>query len=288
MSIKKPSFNKDSQISCGNLFLDLSEPKVMGILNLTDDSFYDGGKYNKLDKYLFRAAEMIESGAQIIDVGAASTRPGAGLIKEAEEWEVLQKPLYDLRMNFPQTILSVDTYNAMQVPKCADIGVNIINDISGGLWDDRMFSQIASFKMAYILMHIQGQPDNMQNAPFYNSVNKDVEDYFKERIAILNELNFHNIILDPGFGFGKTIEHNYQLLSGLKKFSGLNYPVLAGLSRKSMVFNVLNTSADESLNGTTVLNTLALGNGAKILRVHDVKEALEAIELFREYEKINI
>jgi len=285
MSIEKPSFDKDSEISCGDLSLNLQTPKVMGILNLTDDSFYDGGKYNKSDKYLFRAAEMIEAGAHIIDVGAASTRPGAGLIKESEEWEILQNPLYNLRLNFPQTIISVDTYNAMQVPKCADIGVNIINDISGGSWDDRMYLQIASFKMAYIMMHIQGQPDNMQNAPFYKSVNEEVVNYFKERIAILNDLNFYNIILDPGFGFGKTMAHNYQLLAKLNDLTALNYPVLAGLSRKSMVFKVLNISAEESLNGTTVLNTLALGNGAKILRVHDVEEAIETIELFMQYYK---
>lgn len=283
MSIKKTSVNKKNEIYCGGKLLSLEVPKVMGILNLTDDSFYDGGKYNKSDKYLYRAAEMIEEGAHIIDVGATSSRPGAKLIKAQEEWDILQEPLYHLRKNFPQMIISVDTYNAPQIKRCADSGVNIINDISGGSWDERMFEEIAKQDMAYVLMHIKGQPDTMQNVPDYKSVFNEVYDYFKDRIEELESLGFSNIILDPGFGFGKTVEHNYQLLSGLGGFLELDYPILAGLSRKSMVFKVLDNTADDSLNGTTVLNTLALQNGAQILRVHDVKEANETIKLVLQY-----
>jgi len=283
MHIKKTSVNKKRVISCGDKILNLEEARIMGILNLTDDSFYDGGKYNNADKYIARAAELIECGAHIIDIGAASTRPGAKLISDKEEWEVLQKPLDEIRKHFPDIIISVDTYNASQIRKCADAGVNIINDISGGSWDENMFTEISKYQMAYVLMHIKGQPDNMQKAPVYHSVTNEVQAYFKSKIDELEALGFSNIILDPGFGFGKDIEHNYELLANLKELTTLDYPVLVGLSRKSMVFKVLNNTAKESLNGTTVLNTLALQNGAQILRVHDVKEASETIKLFGYY-----
>jgi len=285
MSEKSTSFYKNKKISCGDQLLDLNEPKIMGILNLTEDSFFDGGKHNKGEKYLYRAAEMIEAGVDIIDIGAASTRPGAKLINENDEWEILQNPIRNLKRNFPNILLSVDTYNAKQVKKCAHSGVNIINDISGGSWDDRMFQEISEQSMAYVLMHIQGQPDNMQNSPSYHSVIDEVSLYFKEKTEELKQLNFQQIILDPGFGFGKTIEHNYKLLAQMKQFESLGFPLLAGLSRKSMVFKVLNNTPEESLNGTSVLNTLALQNGASILRVHDVKEANETIQLFSRYKR---
>jgi len=276
---------KYSEIQCGELVLNLDLPKVMGIINLTDDSFYDGGKYNKSNMYLHRAAEMIDAGATIIDVGAASTRPGAKLIKEHDEWQILQKPLYELRKNFPHILISVDTYNASQVQKCADTGVNIINDISGASWDDNMLQEIAGHSLAYILMHIQGTPETMQKEPSYVSVVDEVMAYFSIRIKKLNDLGFDKIILDPGFGFGKKIGHNYRLLANLHKFKDLGYPILAGLSRKSMIFRALETQANNALNGTTVLNTLALQHGASILRVHDVREAFETIQLFLLYKE---
>jgi len=285
MSENSTSFYKNKEISCGDQLLKLDEPKIMGIINLTNDSFFDGGKYNTGEKYLFKAAEMIEAGAHIIDVGAASTRPGAKLIKEKEEWEILQKPLQSLKRNFPNVLISVDTYNSNQVKKCAHLGVNIINDISGGSWDDRMFQEVSQYTMAYVLMHIQGQPDNMQESPKYHSVVKDLIHYFKSKIEEFKELNFHQIILDPGFGFGKTTRHNYELLAKLSQFANLKYPILAGLSRKSMIFKVLKNSPAESLNGTSVLNAFALQNGAQILRVHDVKQAYETIALFLQYKE---
>lgn len=278
-------FYKNKSLKCGDKELDLADPKIMGIINLTKDSFFDGGKYNGGNKYLYRAAEMVEAGANIIDIGAASTRPGAKMIKELDEWDILENPIEQIKKNFPHIFISVDTYNAGQVKRCADAGVNIINDISGGSWDERMFQEVAKYNMAYIMMHIQGNPETMQNNPKYGSVTLEVLEYFKERIKILEDLGFHQIIIDPGFGFGKTIEHNFQLLAHLKEFEKLNYPILAGMSRKSMIFKTLNTSPEESLNGTSVLNTLALQNGSHILRVHDIKEAFETIALFSQYKE---
>ncbi len=283
MSNRSTSFYKNNEMPCGDQVLNLTEPKIMGILNLTKDSFFDGGRYNNGEKYLFKAAEMIEAGAHIIDVGAVSTRPGAKFVRAKDEWDILQKPLQGLKRNFPHILISVDTYNAEQVRKCAHLGVHIINDISGGSWDDQMYREISKHTMAYIMMHIQGTPENMQQSPTYTSVVDEILTYFKEKIEVLHDLNFHQIILDPGFGFGKTLKHNYQLLAQMKQFEKLGYPLLAGLSRKSMIFKILNSTPEESLNGTTVLNTLALQNRAQILRVHDVKEAFETIELFSQY-----
>jgi len=277
--------NQSQEMVCGDGVLNLDLPKIMGILNLTEDSFYDGGQFNKGEAFLHRAAKMIEQGVSIIDVGAASTRPGAPLINEKDEWEILQYPLSQLKKNFPHILLSVDTYNAAQVKKCADLGVNIINDISGGSWGEEMFQEVAQQNMAYVMMHIHGKPENMQDNPVYNSVENEVAAYFKLRIEKLHSLGFHRIILDPGFGFGKKMGHNYRLLSKLNDLSQLGYPILVGLSRKSMIFRALNISPKEALNGTTVLHTLALQNGAKILRVHDVKEAYETIQLFSLYKE---
>jgi len=285
MSDRSTAVNKKIEIPCGDQVLSLDKPKIMGILNLTEDSFFDGGKHNRGDKYLYKAAEMIEAGADIIDVGAASTRPGSKLVNPIDEWDILEKPLQNLKRNFPNILISVDTYNSSQVKKCAHLGVHIINDISGGSWDDKMFHEISNHSMAYILMHIQGQPENMQKSPSYHSVVGDVLDYFSEKLVALEALGFYQTILDPGFGFGKTVKHNYQILAQLTQFKNLGYPVLAGLSRKSMIFKILNKSPEEALNGTSVLNTLALQNGAQILRVHDVKEAFETIELFSQYKE---
>ncbi len=273
------------EIYCGDLLLSFDKPKVMGILNLTDDSFYDGGRYNKGEKYIFRAAKMIEEGVDIIDIGAASTRPGATYLDAKTEWEILQIPIQKLRSKFPEVLLSVDTYNAQQINKCADSGVNIINDISGGSWDEKMHIEISKYEMAYVMMHIQGNPTNMQKAPSYNSLIDEMMTYFKIGIEKLEHLGFNKIILDPGFGFGKTMEHNYEILAQLFRFSKLHYPILAGLSRKSMIFRALGITPNKSLNGTAVLNTFALQNGAAIIRVHDVKQANETIKLVLKYKE---
>lgn len=282
MSVKSTSF---SEIQCGNLVLSLKRPQIMGIINLTMDSFFDGASYLKEEDYLKRAESLIEEGSTILDIGAASSRPGANMIKEQEEWQMLENPLKRLRKEFPDVIISVDTYHSTQIKRCADLGINMINDISGGSWDQEMFIEIAKFNMAYVMMHIQGTPLNMQNAPEYSSVIEEVSYYFKERIKKLEDLNFTQIIIDPGFGFGKSMEHNYQILAKLDSFSQLGYPVLAGLSRKSMIFKALDISPQEALNGSTALHMLALQNGAQILRVHDAKEANETISLFSEYKK---
>ncbi len=268
------------QILCNHLTLDLSTPKVMGIINLTPDSFYDGGKYLREKAWMARAAQLIEEGAQILDIGAASTRPGSALIGSDDEWKILENPIRQLRKIYPRILISVDTYNAGLVSLCADLGVNIINDISGGSWDKQMFAQGAKSPMAYVMMHIQGQPANMQQNPQYENVMDELKDYFKVRLEQLRQLDFHKIIIDPGFGFGKTLEHNYEILARMNELNELGFPVLAGLSRKSMIFRPLNITPEQSLNGTTALNMLALQQGANILRVHDVKEAVETIRLF--------
>lgn len=273
---------------CNHLNLDLSFPQVMGIINLTPDSFFDGGQYQKEEDYLERAEQLIDEGATILDIGAASTKPGSYLIDEQEEWKILEKPIQQIRMRYPQILISIDTYNAGQVRKCAELGVNIINDISGGSWDKNMLLEISQFDMAYVMMHIQGKPENMQKSPQYENLIEEVQGYFKIRIEKLQKLGFENIILDPGFGFGKTLEHNYELLAKMNELNELGFPLLAGLSRKSMISRALDITPQESLNGTTALNMLALQNGAKILRVHDVKEASETIRLYSLYkENIN-
>ena len=282
MSENNSSFSK---FQCGDLRINLESPQLMGILNLTDDSFFDGGRYNKGDGFLSRAEKLVEEGCSIIDIGAASTRPGAELIDEQEEWRILEKPLQVLRKKYPSILLSVDTYNAGQVKKCSDLGVNIINDISGGSWDEKMYNEVVRYQMAYVLMHIKGEPKTMQSQTAYSSVIDEVKNYFEEGIKKLNEFDFKNIILDPGFGFAKTLAQNYELLAKMSQLEVLGYPVLTGLSRKSMIFRALEISPQEALNGTTALNMLALQNGAKILRVHDAKEARETIQLFSLYKE---
>jgi dihydropteroate synthase len=272
------------QLESGDRVLDLSKPKIMGIINLTPDSFYDAGNALKNKEYMKLAEKMIEEGADIIDIGAVSTRPGAATIDEEEELKRLEEPLKDIIRNFPETFLSVDTWRSGIARKAIEAGAHLINDISGGTFDENMFHLIAEFKVPYVLMHIQGTPQTMQICPVYNDVVRELYLFFETRLKLLKDLDvMNNIILDPGFGFGKTIEHNYRLLHGLKTFSGLGFPLLAGVSRKSMITKVLKESPKHALNGTTVIHTIALLNGANILRVHDVKEAKETIRLFLEY-----
>ncbi len=260
--------------------LDLSQPVVMGILNLTPDSFYDGGKYNDADRALLRADKMIGEGASIIDVGAVSTRPFAKETGEEEEWARLKKVLKALRKAFPGIIISVDTFRASVAKNAAREGADMINDISGGVFDDKMLETVARLQLPYVLMHIRGTPATMQQNPEYQDVVSEINAFFRRQLDKLTALGVAgNIILDPGFGFGKSVAHNYEILRRLDEFRQHGFPLLAGLSRKSMINKILNIDPDEALNGTTVLNTVALMKGAKILRVHDVKCAVEAVRL---------
>ena len=264
--------------------LDLSQPRVMGILNLTPDSFYDGGRYNLADSAVQRAAQLLEEGASILDIGALSTRPNAKEVCEYEEWERLREILPLIRKEFPDILISVDTYRSGIAEKAVTEGADIINDISGGRFDNNMAAKIAEIKVPYIIMHIQGTPQTMQKNPKYENVLAGVDRFLKDQIAKLKSYGVDkNLILDPGFGFGKTVDHNFQLLHGIRKLKENGFPILAGLSRKSMINKVLGTKPENALNGTTALHMLALQNGADILRVHDVKPAVETVKLYLKY-----
>jgi len=285
MKNKNSIFNKKQFINCQGKLVDLSTPLVMGILNITPDSFYDGGK-NIEEKNIFSNTEkMISEGAAIIDVGAVSTKPGAKEISEKEELQRLFPLLEKLIKSFPKTIFSVDTFRSVVAEKAIDCGVSIINDISAGGFDKKMFDVIAKNNVPYIIMHIKGTPQNMQVNPTYDDVVKEIIFYFSEKVNILKSLGVNDIIIDPGFGFGKTVEHNYEILNNLDLFNVFGLPVMVGLSRKSMINKVLNIKPEEALNGTTILNTLALDRGANILRVHDVKEAVEAVKIYKQLRK---
>ena len=272
-------FYKKYTLDCGGKMLTLSDPAVMGILNITPDSFYDGGKYDEEKKLLEHARKMIEEGAAIIDVGAYSTRPGAGEISEEEELKRLIPAIQLIRKEFPEIIISADTFRSSVAIRAVSEGAGIINDISGGSLDLKMFETVATLQVPYVLMHMKGTPQTMQDNPIYENVTREVKNYFSEKIKTLGELGVKQIIIDPGFGFGKTMEHNYQLLKNMEEFHSFHLPLLAGFSRKSMINQLLHTQPTDALNGTTVLNTIALSKGANILRVHDVKEAKEAITI---------
>jgi len=258
----------------------------MGILNLTPDSFYDGGKYKSGADILLHVEQMINEGVDIIDIGAVSTRPGANEINDNEELNRLLPAFENIITAFPEIIISIDTFRSEVARKLIDAGAHIINDISGGTFDHKMFELIAEIKVPYILMHIQGTPENMQENPVYQNVTLEVMDFFRTQLSKLEKLGVKdNIILDPGFGFGKTVYNNYQLLKDLDQFKQLRHPVMAGVSRKSMINKVLGTKPESALNGTTALHTIALLNGANILRVHDVKEAKEVVMLLETYRK---
>lgn len=251
----------------------------MGILNITPDSFYDGGKYKNELEILTQTEKMLHEGATFIDVGAYSSRPGAAHISEKEELSRIL-PVIDLLVkNFPEIILSVDTFRSEIAQKTIENGAAIINDISGGKMDENMFQTVADLQVPYILMHMLGTPQNMQQNPVYEDVTIDIITFFSKQIYKLHQLKVNDIIIDVGFGFGKTMKDNYVLLSNLSLFKQLDVPILAGISRKSMLYKPLKIAAKEALNATTVANTIALLNGASILRVHDVKEAVEAIKI---------
>lgn len=262
------------------MMLDLSSPVVMGILNLTPDSFHDGGKYLHPDAQLRRVEQMVVEGAAIIDLGAISTRPGARQVCEDTELDRLIPAIKAIRHHFPEVIISVDTYRAFVAEAAVAHGANIINDIFGGRYEPEMISTIAKLNVPYIIMHMKGTPENMQDNPVYSDVTAEVLYFFEHQIARCKEHGIRQVIIDPGFGFGKTMAHNFTLLSHLDEFTSLGHPVMVGLSRKSMITKFLQIKTEEALNGTTALNTIALTKGADILRVHDVKEAFEAIRLF--------
>lgn len=272
---------KNLEISFGNKILNFQKPKVMGILNLTPDSFYDGGRYNKKEKINLRIEQMISQGVDIIDIGAYSTRPGAAIISVEQEIDRLLPTLQYIVKQYPNKAISIDSFRS-EVIEClfCEVGDFIVNDISGGTMDEAMYESVAKLNLPYILMHIQGTPSNMQDNPQYDNVVTSIYDFFEQKIELLQSLSCDKLILDPGFGFGKSIAHNYEILSSLKKFTEFGFPVMSALSRKSMIYKVLGTDAQSCLNGTTALNMVSLINGASLLRVHDVKEAVEAVSLF--------
>ena len=260
--------------------IDLSRPVVMGILNITPDSFFDGGKYETEREIIERCEKITAEGAAIIDLGAYSSRPGAVEVTADDEWRRVENALIIIRKSFPDAYLSLDTFRSQIAKKAVEeYGVDIINDIYGGEADDRMFETVGKLKVPYILMHMQGTPQTMQVNPQYKDVVAEISLFFSKKVNQLHSYGVNDIILDPGFGFGKALQHNYTILARLKEFKLHNLPLCVGVSRKSMIHKLLDITADDSLNGTTVTNTVALINGANILRVHDVKEAVESINL---------
>ena len=274
------------QIKINNRLFDFSEPRVMGIVNVTPDSFYSASRFQK-EKFIIQAVEkMLSAGAFMIDLGAYSTRPGATQISVDEENERLKYALNIIIKRFPELLISVDTFRAPVARYVVrEFGVGMINDIGGGTLDAEMFETIADLQVAYVLMHMRGTPQNMQDLTEYENVTSEVLSFLQKRIAQLHLLGVNDIIADPGFGFAKTIEQNFRLLRELNYLKALNVPLLTGLSRKSMIYKTLESDASNALNGTTALHMLALNNGAKILRVHDVKEAVEAVKLYSMYVK---
>jgi dihydropteroate synthase len=265
--------------------LDFSTSQVMGIINVTPDSFYDGGTNSTNDAVILTAEKHLKEGATILDIGGLSSRPGAQLISEEEELSRVIPALQLILKYFPSALISIDTFRGKVAEEALSNGASIINDISAGRFDESIVEVVAKRKCPYIIMHMQGIPQNMQQNPSYENVVKEVKTFFEERVDFMNRQGVTNLILDVGFGFGKTLAHNYQLLNCLKEFKAFGYPILAGVSRKSMLTKLLEITTEQSLNATTVANTLALVNGANILRVHDVKEAVEAVRIYNATKK---
>jgi dihydropteroate synthase len=264
--------------------IDLTTPKVMGILNVTPNSFYDGGMYKSNSEMLTKVGKMLNEGATFIDVGAYSSKPSAEYVSEEEELQRII-PIINLILEYyPDALLSVDTFRSEVAKVCIENGAAIINDISAGNLDDKMLETIAKHNVPYIMMHMRGTPETMQKMTSYENIIKEMLFYFSEKVANARSYGINDLIIDPGFGFAKTLDQNFEVLQKMELFEILELPLLAGFSRKSMIYKTLNTSAGEALNGTTVLNSIALTKGAKILRVHDVKEAVECVSLFN---KIN-
>ncbi len=278
---KDTFFRKKETINAGGKLIDLSVPKVMGIINLTPDSFYAGSRKQGVADALQQAGKMLAEGADFLDIGAYSSRPGADDISVQEETDRLLPVVEAIVAAHPEAIISIDTFRSNVAEAAIKAGAHIINDISGGQLDENMFSTVAKLKVPYILMHMKGTPQNMNQLAHYDNVFIEVLDYFASRYHQLKQLGVHDVIIDPGFGFAKEQQHSYALMNRLEEFGVLQLPVLVGISRKRMIYKVTGGTAEDALNGTTALNAIALTKGANILRVHDVKEAVETVKIFR-------
>ena len=275
-------------LNCKGKIISLEKPLIMGIINATPDSFFEGHLHISQEKILEKVEKMVQEGADMIDIGGQSTRPGSKRVSLEDEIQRVIPYINFVHKNFPDTIISVDTYYSKVASLAVDSGASIVNDISSGNFDREMIPTVGKMKVPYICMHMQGTPETMQENPVYQNVTNEVINFFIKKTDECKKANIKDIIIDPGFGFGKTIPHNFKLLKDLQALKILNLPILAGLSRKGMIYKTLGTSAESALNGTTVLNTLALNNGASILRVHDVKEAKETITLFEQYKNATL
>ena len=267
-------------LNCKGRLLVIDKPLVMGIINATPDSFYSGSRFNEVDQILSIAERMLADGADILDIGGQSTRPGSEQISAEEEIKRVIPAIEIITKRFPETFISIDTYYSKVVKEAVDAGASIVNDISAGSIDNKMFETVANLKVPYVLMHMKGTPQNMQQNAVYENVTREVLDFFIAKTSELKPAGITDVIIDPGFGFAKNIEQNFELLKNLSVFKILDKPILLGISRKSTIYKTLGKTADEALNGTTVLNTIGLMNGASILRVHDVREAKETVTLF--------
>ena len=272
-------------LNCKGRLLVIDKPVVMGIINITPDSFYSGSRRQGTDAVLKQAEQMLKEGATILDIGGQSTRPGSEKLSAGQELGRIIEPIASINKNFPGAFISVDTYYGEVAKEAVAAGAAIVNDISAGSIDPTMISTVAALQVPYVLMHMQGTPQTMQQDPVYENVTKDVLDFFIQKKTELQQAGITDLIVDPGFGFGKAITHNFELLRNLSVFKMLDAPLLLGISRKSTIYKTLDITAEQALNGTTVLNTMGLMNGAGILRVHDVKEAKEAITLFNKYQR---
>ncbi|MEX0981709.1 MAG: dihydropteroate synthase [Bacteroidales bacterium] len=281
INIEDTFFSKNRSLNCRGKLLSLHQPRVMGILNVTPDSFYDGGWHEDPSAALEHARKMVSQGADIIDIGAASSRPGAALSNAAEEIKKLVPVVSSIRQEFPDLIISIDTYHASVANEMiTNFGADMINDISAGAIDPEMIPVIAQLNVPYIIMHMKGVPGNMQQNPEYDNITDEIIQYFSGKVNLLQKKGISDILIDPGFGFGKTLDNNYKLLAQIYAFNMFELPIVAGISRKSMVYNLLGSTSEESLTGTTALHMILLEKGVNIIRVHDVKEAREAITIY--------
>ncbi len=276
---------RNYSINCKGNLIDLSTPKIMSIVNTTPDSFYDGGKYNTIEKALQKVELDISNNTTFIDVGGYSSKPNANHVTEEEELKRTIPTIEAILNSFPKAVISIDTFRGKVAKEAIEAGAAMINDISAFELDKEMINTLSTYKVPYVLMHMEGTPQNMQENPCYKNVVKDIIQFLDNKISKLKTFGIHDIVVDPGFGFGKTLSNNYELIANLNYFTSLNHPLLVGVSRKSMIYKLLNTSILKSINGTTALNMYSLLNGANILRVHDAKEANECIQIFNEIQK---
>lgn len=279
---KRP-FTQTMTINCKGTLIDLATPKIMGILNVTPDSFFDGGKHNHERAFLLQAEKMLLEGATFLDIGGYSSRPGADDVSEAEELNRVLPAVESLLKNFPEAIISIDTFRSEVAKQCMEAGAAMVNDISAGNLDPEVMPTVAKFQVPYVAMHMKGTPKTMNSQTQYKNPTQEIVQYFSEKLATARELGINDIIVDPGFGFAKTTAQNFELLNNLALFKELDVPLLVGVSRKTMIYKTLGISPEEALNGTTALHSIALLKGAHILRVHDVKEAMECVKLMENF-----